>query len=270
MGNVKGRPRVEQQISYTDGNAYERSMARWSQLAGEAFLGWLSPSSSLRWIEVGCGNGAFTELLAKRCTPRAITGIDPADAQLTYARSRPGCGVAEFRKGDAMSLPFPDDSFDAAVMALVIFFVPDPARGVAEMVRVVKSGGVVAAYAWDMLNGGFPFDAMQTAMREMGIPPTYPPSVEASRIEAMRELWMAAGLAFVETNEYTVSRTYDDFEDLFATNSHSAAIAPKLKAMAPADVEVLKSLLRVRFHADTSGRITCTARVTAVKGRVPN
>jgi ubiquinone/menaquinone biosynthesis C-methylase UbiE len=261
---------AEQQITYTDGSAYERSMARWSQLAGEAFLGWLSPSSNLSWIDVGCGTGAFTELLATRCKPRAVTGIDPADAQLAYARSRPACGVAEFRKGDAMSLPFPDDSFDAAVMALVIFFVPDPARGVAEMARVVRPGGIVSAYAWDMMNGGFPFNAMQIAMREMGIPPTYPPSVEASRIEAMRELWMAAGLASVETNEYTVRRTYDDFEDLFVTNSHSAAIAPKLKAIPPADIEVLKSRLRDRFPADTSGRIACTARVTAVRGQVPN
>ncbi|WP_210253792.1 methyltransferase domain-containing protein [Bradyrhizobium sp. S69] len=55
-----------------------------------------------------------------------------------------------------MAPPLPDTRFDAAIMALVIFFVPDPAKGIAEMVRVVAPGGTVAAYAWDIMGGGFP------------------------------------------------------------------------------------------------------------------
>ena len=259
---------TEQQIRYTDGAAYERTVGKWSQLAGEAFLDWLAPSPNLNWIDVGCGNGAFTELLVERCAPRAIVGIDPAEAQLAYGRSRPVGRVAQFQKGDAMSVPFPDDSFDAAVMALVIFFVPDPARGLAEMVRVVKPGGIVTAYAWDMMNGGFPFNSMQVEMRELGIPPTFPANANVSRIEAMRDLWSAAGLSAVGTNEYTIHRTYDDFEDLWATSSLTASVAPKFGAMAPADVEVLKSRMRARCPADASGRIASSARVTAVKGRV--
>ena len=61
-------------------------------------------------------------------------------------------------RGDAMALPVSDDAFDAATMGLVIFFVPDPAKGVAEMVRVVRPGGTIAAYAWDILGGGFPLE----------------------------------------------------------------------------------------------------------------
>ena len=57
-----------------------------------------------------------------------------------------------------MALPFDADRFDAAVMALVIFFVPEPAKGVSEMMRVVRSGGLVAAYVWDVLDGGSPTD----------------------------------------------------------------------------------------------------------------
>ena len=92
-----------------------------------------------------------------------------------------------------MALPFADDSFDAAVMALVIFFVPDPAKGVAEMARVVGPGGTVAAYAWDMLGGGFPNELLKVEMRELDIEMAQPPSTDASRIEALRELWTAAG-----------------------------------------------------------------------------
>ena len=135
---------VTNQIRFDDGTAYERYMGEWSQLAGEAFLDWLAPKSALRWLDVGCGNGAFTELLVARCAPVSVQGIDPSEGQLAYARTRPASRVAQFRQGDAMAQPFPDDTFDAAVMPLVIFFVPDPAKGVAEMARVVCSGGTVA------------------------------------------------------------------------------------------------------------------------------
>lgn len=259
---------TDQQIRYTDGANYERTVGKWSQLAAEDFLRWLAPPLNLNWIDVGCGNGAFTELLFGHCAPRAVTGIDPADAQLAYARSRPACRDATFKKGDAMSIPFPDHSFDAAAMALVIFFVPDPVRGVTEMVRVVKPGGVVTAYAWDMMNGGFPFNTMQTEMGEMGIPPTFPPNAKFSRVEAMRELWVEAGLDFVETNVYTAHRTYESFEDLWAANSLGASVGPKFNAMDPSAVEVLKTRMQARSPADAIGRITCSARVTAVKGRV--
>jgi ubiquinone/menaquinone biosynthesis C-methylase UbiE len=138
---------AEHQIRFEDGAAYERMMGVWSRLAGKVFLDWLAPSEGLRWIDVGCGSGAFTELVCARCAPAEIHGIDPAEAQLAFARARPGAQAVQFRQGDAMALPFDDNSFDAAVMALVIFFVPDPARGVAEMARVVAPRGAVAAYA---------------------------------------------------------------------------------------------------------------------------
>src|SRR6202048_2751618 len=153
---------AEPQIRFDNGAAYERMMGVWSRLAGEVFLDWLAPGAGLRWIDVGCGNGAFTELIVASHAPAEVQGIDPSDGQLAYARTRSGAQMAEFRKGDAMALPFPDRSFDVAIMALVIFFVPEPAKGVAEMVRVVAPGGEIAAYAWDIAGGGFPLAALQT------------------------------------------------------------------------------------------------------------
>ena len=124
---------VEQKIRFDDGAAYEQMMGIWSRSAGEIFLGWLAPLPGLRWIDVGCGNGAFTQLLVERCAPAEVQGIDPSEGQLAFARTRSTSRVAEFRQGDAMALPFPADRFDAAVMALVLVFVPDPAKGIAEM-----------------------------------------------------------------------------------------------------------------------------------------
>src|SRR5438105_3557722 len=108
-------------VRFTDGAAYERYMGKWSQLAGQTFLEWLAPSKGLRWLDVGCGNGAFTEMLVNRCAPAQVHGLDPSKEQLAYARTRPASRVAQFHLGDAMALPFPDDTFDAAVMPLVIF-----------------------------------------------------------------------------------------------------------------------------------------------------
>ena len=260
---------AEQQIRFDDGAAYERMMGIWSRLAGDIFLDWLAPRPGLRWIDVGCGNGAFTELLVERCAPAEVQGIDPSEGQLAFARARPAARVAEFRQGDAMALPFPEDRFDAAVMALVIFFVPDPAKGVAEMVRVVRPGGTVAAYAWDMLGGGFPLEPIRAEMRAMGVTPLLPPSADASRMEALRDLWTGAGLDAVETREITVQRTFADFDDFWTTSLMGSSVGPTVAAMASGDVERLKTRVRARLPADAAGRITYGARANAVKGRVP-
>ena len=261
---------AEPQIRFDDGAAYERMMGNWSRLAGNIFLDWLAPRSGLRWIDIGCGNGAFTELLIERCAPAEVQGIDPSEAQLAFARARPAARVANFRQGDAMALPFSEDRFDAAVMALVLFFVPDPAKSVAEMTRVVCPGGTVANYVWDMLGGGVPLEPIQVEMRAMGVTPLLPPRSDASRIEALRDLWTGAGLDAIETREITVQRTFTDFDDFWTTTLRGSSVGPTIGAMALGDVELLKRRVRTRLPPDAAGRITYGARANAVKGRVPN
>ncbi len=116
------------QIRFVDGAAYEKFMGVWSRKVGDQFLAWLSPGKGLDWIDIGCGNGAFTELIAERAAPASILGVDPSPEQLKFARERHRAGVARFETGDARALPAADKSMDAAVMALVLFFVPEPRR----------------------------------------------------------------------------------------------------------------------------------------------
>jgi SAM-dependent methyltransferase len=259
---------ADQTIRFDDGAAYEQMMGIWSRLAGEIFLQWLAPPPKLRWIDVGCGNGAFTELLVDRCAPSEVQGIDPSEGQLAFARTRPAGRRARFSQGDAMALPFPGNRFDAAIMALVLVFVADPRKGVDEMVRVVGPGGIVATYMWDMLGGGFPLDPIISEMREMGIPPPRPPRMEASRMDVLREMWTGAGLTDVETHEITVRRTFVHFDDLWSSNMKSPTVGPTVAAMAADDVGTLKTRLRARLPADAKGRIAYDARANAIRGRV--
>jgi SAM-dependent methyltransferase len=255
-------------IRFDDGAAYEEFMGVWSRLAGEDFLRWLAPAANARWADVGCGNGAFTALLLDRCAAAEVHGIDPSEEQIAYARTRLAGRPVQLRRGDAMALPWGDAAFDAAVMALVIFFVPDPAKGVAEMARVVGPGGSVSAYAWDILGGGFPYAVLQEEMAAIDAPPAWPPSVEASRIETMRSLWQAAGLVDVETDVITVERTFADFESYWAIARTGPRLAASIDGMDAGKRELFRARLRARLPADAAGRIPCSARANAIRGRV--
>ena len=257
-----------QGIRFEDADAYERGMAPWSRLAGQTFLEWLAPPAGLRWLDVGCGTGTFAALIAERCAPAEVQGVDPSEALLAMARMRGSACGAAFVRGDAMALPFGRQQFDAAVMALVIFFVPDPDRGAAEMARVVRPGGWVAAYAWDVLGGGFPFDPIWEETRAAGVAPLLPPNPPAAGLEALRGVWTAARLEQVETREIVVERTFGTFEEYWATSTITGAVRPSLEALSVEQRDALKARVRARLPADPMGRVTWRARANAVKARV--
>jgi SAM-dependent methyltransferase len=255
---------------FTDGKAYERLMGRWSQLAGATFLDWLGLPPGLKWLDVGCGNGAFTEVMIGKNAPAEVVGIDPSEGQLAYARTRPGTKLAKFQAAGAQDIPFADKSFDVAVMPLVISFVPDPVKAVAEMKRVVRPGGTIAAYMWDVPGGGLPLEPIQVAMRAMGVQTANPQGYLASREETMRTVWQQNGLAAIETRVIRIRVSYTDFDDFWSTNS--VPVGPSGAAIArlsPAQQEELKSMLRERLPRGPDGSISYEPFANAVKGRVP-
>ena len=106
-------------------------------------------------------------------------------------------------------------------------------------------------------------------MSDMGLSVLSPPSLEASRIEALRDLWTRTGLDAVETREITVQRTFADFDDFWTISLSAASAQPTIASMSPNDIELLKARVRARLPADATGRITYSPRANAVKGHVP-
>ena len=259
----------QQPIRFDDGAAYERLMGAWSQLVGQVFLDWLLPAAGQRWIDVGCGNGAFTELLMRRCAPAEVQGIDPSEGQLAFARTRAGTEGVVFSQGDAMALPFDAGRFDAAVMALVIHFVPDPAKAIKEMARVVRPGGLVATYVWDALGEGSPTDPILTEMRAMGLTPAGPPSVHASTMPALHGLWTDAGLDRIASRRIAVRRSFDDADDYWEAISGTGVPKAMLDRIEAGAVATLKERVRARVTTDGQTRITLEARANAIMGCVP-
>ena len=82
-------------MHFDDGAAYERFMGRWSRAVGSAFLNWLAPPAGAHWLDVGCGTGAFTELVLDTCSPAAVSAVDPAKAQIDYVNRQPVAQRAE-------------------------------------------------------------------------------------------------------------------------------------------------------------------------------
>lgn len=255
-------------IRFDDGTNYERGMGGWSRLVGENFLDWLGAAPGLNWLDVGCGTGAFTALVAERSAPLAVQGIDPSEPQLTFARARMLGPTVQFTKADSMALPFPDAGFDAAAMALVIFFVPEPACAVAEMVRVVRPGGLVASYSWDFENNGLPFAPVHAELRAVGITPALPPSVTSSYRGALVQLWQEAGLADIRTQPISVRRSFVDFDDFWSATVYLAALQSQFADLPEAEQDAIKDRVRLRLPTDAEGRISYLSHANAIVGRV--
>jgi len=176
-------------------------------------------------------------------------------------------GRVRFLEGDAQNLPLPDACVDAAVMALVLFFVPDPLQGVREMVRVVRADGVIAAYHWDLAGGGFPLQPILDAVHAGGYQSQQPPSAWAAALKASEDLWRSAGLVDVHTRQFEVSRTFESFDDFWRSAHGSPRLRDLFASLSPAELQHIKEDARGRIASAGDGSLAIMARANAVKGR---
>jgi SAM-dependent methyltransferase len=256
---------------FNDGAAYERFMGRWSRVIGGVFLEWIAPPKNARWLDVGCGTGAFTELVLGSCQPASIVGIDPFPEQIDYAKSLPTARDAEFRVGDVLNLPFPDRSFDVVASALVINFIPDRPRGIAEMRRVTKPGGIVAGYVWDFAGGRATGAPLAKGMRAIGLERPTTPGAQDTTLQALQSLFTGAGLQSVETRPIEVAPTYSNFDDFWVSQTGSVSpMAKFIGALAEPDRMRLREAVQNILSAGADGSVSYSACAHAIRARVPD
>jgi len=251
---------------FDDGAAYELMIGRWSALVAQPFLDWLALPHGLAWLDDGCGDGSFTQSLVLHRHPASVVGVDPAPAQLNFARQRVATASVRFMEGDAQALPLPDASVDAAVMALVLFFLPDPPQGVRELVRVVKAGGTIAAYHWDLAGGGFPLQPILDAVHAEGYRSQPPPSAWTATLQASEHLWQNAGLSDVQTRQFEVSRAFESFDEYWRTAHGSPRLRELFATLSSTAMQRLRACARERIGSAEDGPLVLKAKANGVKG----
>ncbi len=164
-----------------------------------------------RAVDVGCGPGAMTGELVERLGPEAVAAVDPSESFVLAARERhPGVDV---RRAAAEELPFPDRAFDAALAQLVVHFMANPVRGLREMARVARRGGVVGACVWDHAGERAPLTAFWRAVRQLDPEAQDESALAGAREGHLAELFGAAGLRLIEDSALAVQVEYASFED---------------------------------------------------------
>ena len=254
------------------GSAYEGYIGRWSRLVAREFLAWLDVASGRRWLDVGCGTGALSQTILERSAPSTVTGIDASGGFVDHARGQISDPRASFRVGDAQALPFEDGDFDAAVSGLVLNFVPDPARMLGAMRRVVQPGGVVAVYVWDYAGEMHVMRYFWDVAAELD--PAARNLAEGLRFPVCRpgplaELARAAGLDEVATRSLDVSATFQDFDDYWTPFLGGQGPAPAYcMSLTEERRAALRERLRAALPIRPDGSVALIARAWAVRGRV--
>jgi SAM-dependent methyltransferase len=255
---------------WSNAQALERYVGRWSRAVAAELIAWIRPAPGLRWLDVGCGAGTLAQTVLALAAPAAVEGIDPAEAFVAHAHATTADPRASFAVGDAMALAAGDESFDVVVSGLVLNFLPDPARGVAEMTRVVRPGGVVAGYVWDYAG------EMQLMRRfwdaAVALDPAAAELDEGRRMRTaapatLESLFSGAGLHGVETRAIDVPTVFAGFDDYWEPFLGGQGPAPGYCTSLPEDRRAaLRERLRSSLPTEPDGSIRLVARAWAVRG----
>jgi SAM-dependent methyltransferase len=259
------------QDKWTDGEAYEMFVGRWSRHVGEQFLSWLDAPKNARWLDLGCGTGALTTQILKDCDPQSVIGVEPSEGFLSLARDQVKDKRAEFRQGDGEGIPVADGEVDIAVSGLVLNFIPDQQNAVNELARSVGEGGTVAVYVWDYAGHAQFIRHFWDAAVELD--PTAAEKHEGMRFpscrpEPLRTLFTSAGLNDVETAPIDIPTPFANFDDYWSPFLSGIGPAPGYCASLKESARSrLKDKLKNIMPTDADGMILLAARAWAVRGR---
>jgi SAM-dependent methyltransferase len=255
---------------WDSGNAYDLWVGRWSRKVAPDFIDWLAVPWGASWGDVGCGTGALADCILRTADPDSVLAIDRSDAYVAEARRRVGDVRARFAVADACALAWRSHACDATVSGLVLNFVADPAAMAAEMARVTKPGGVVAAYVWDYAGGMQMLRTFWDVALELN--PGDAGLDQAERFPVckpgpLEELLRRAGLSSVLSRAIEVPTVFRDFEDYWTPFLGRQGAAPAyLASLSQADQDRIRDALKARVLTAADGSIAMTARAWAVKG----
>jgi ubiquinone/menaquinone biosynthesis C-methylase UbiE len=245
-------------------DAYDRFMGRYSLLLSPQLADLAKVRRGELVLDVGCGPGALTAELVKRLGPEAVTAVDPSEPFVAAARARnPGVTVVQ---ASAEQLPFPDHAFDAALAQLVVHFMADPVAGLAEMRRVTRRDGVVAACVWDHAGGQGPLSTFWEAARALD-PKVHDESHLAGAREGhLAELFEAAGLQDIEGTILTANLEHPSFEAWW--EPFTGGVGPAGSYVASLDAEGQAELREHCRALLPDAPFVLRARAWAARGRV--
>jgi SAM-dependent methyltransferase len=255
---------------WASGAAYEPYVGRWSRLVAREFLSWLAVPPGRRWLDVGCGTGALSGLVLAMASPAQLDAVDRSEGYAAFARAQLGDPRVRIQVADAQALPSESAAYDAVVSGLVLNFVAEPSRAVAEMRRVARAGGAVAAYVWDyagrmelMRHFWDAAGALDPAARELDEGRRFP----LCRPEALGALFRGAALEAVETRAIDVPTVFRDFDDYWSPFLGGQGPAPGY-AMALSEERrgALRDRVRAGLPVEADGSIRLVARAWAVRG----
>jgi SAM-dependent methyltransferase len=263
---------TQQPSPFSESDPYERFMGRWSRRLAREFVKFASVDGQDSVLDVGCGIGSLSFAIADAFPSARVTGVDPSAAFVRQAQQRAHGDRVRIQVGDAQALEFADAMFDKTVSQLVLNFVPDREKAVREMMRVTRSGGLVAGAVWDYGDGmqmlrvfwdeAVAFDPPLADRDERHMP--------LCKRGELAALWRAVGFERVDEQPMVIDLAFSSFEDYWT---------PFLGGQGPAGAYVvslsdqrratLEAKLRDRLLSSrTDGPFVLQARAWAVKGTV--
>lgn len=256
---------------FSNANAYEAYVGRWSRPVAHQFLTWLAAAPGQTWLDLGAGTGILTEVILQQTAPSRVLGVDLSPDYIAFARQRIHDERVEFRVEDAANLALETPQFDVAVAGLVLNFLPIPQDGIKSLVSAVKNGGVVAAYVWDyggkmemMRHFWDAATVVDPAAGEMDAGQRF----EICKPDNLRAAFEAAGLNAVEVTPIDVETRFKDFDDFWLPFlGAQGSVSKYLRSLSDEMRTALRDQLQKQLPIGEDGSITLTARAWAAKGQ---
>jgi SAM-dependent methyltransferase len=250
--------------------AYEDFIGRWSRQLAPKFVQWLPTPGGAHWLDVGCGTGALTSAICNHANPASVTGCDPSEPFIEFARTHVQDARVSFAVAGAGSLPNRVGGYGCVASSLVLNFIPDPEAAVHEMRSLTSPRGVVSACVWDYADGmeylRYFWDAVEVVNAAAGSHDEgrrFP----ICRPEALADLFRAGGLKDVHCEPIEIPTVFKSFEDFWRPLLGGTGSAPSYVASLDADrIELLSKQLERSLPRGPEGRIALTARAWAVRG----